>query len=69
MILATGGFPWSEAIRKNVLSEVPFGLSATSPDSNGDGISIAVANGARIVRVHDVKQTKQALAVWLACAV
>ena len=30
---------------------------------------IAVANGARIVRVHDVKQTKQALAVWQACAV
>jgi succinate dehydrogenase/fumarate reductase flavoprotein subunit len=47
VILATGGFPWGEALRERYMGEVPFGYSATSPDSTGDGISIAMANGAK----------------------
>lgn len=50
VILATGGFPWSERLRADYLPEAPAGVSATSPDSTGDGIAIALANGARFDR-------------------
>jgi succinate dehydrogenase/fumarate reductase flavoprotein subunit len=46
VILATGGFPWSAELRQRYMGHVPVGHSATSPDSTGDGISIALANGA-----------------------
>ncbi|WP_419827169.1 FAD-dependent oxidoreductase [Sphingomonas sp.] len=46
VILATGGFPWGEALRRQRMQEVPLGYSATSPESQGDGIAIAMAHGA-----------------------
>jgi succinate dehydrogenase/fumarate reductase flavoprotein subunit len=48
VILATGGFPWGKALRQQHLEEAPFGYSATSPDSTGDGIALAVAKGAKL---------------------
>lgn len=48
VILATGGFPWSKAMRETRMADAPVGFSATSPESNGEGISIAVAHGARL---------------------
>jgi succinate dehydrogenase/fumarate reductase flavoprotein subunit len=50
VILATGGFPWSRRLRDEFMPEAPAGVSATSPDSTGDGIAIAMANGARFDR-------------------
>ena len=50
VILATGGFPWSKALRERAMEETPAGFSATSPDSTGDGIDIAMAAGARLDR-------------------
>ncbi|MGN7712645.1 FAD-dependent oxidoreductase [Agrobacterium radiobacter] len=49
VVLATGGFPWGAKLREDNVSEVPAGYSATSRDSTGDGISIAVANGAEFL--------------------
>lgn len=48
VILATGGFPWSKALRERAMGDVPFGFSATSPDSTGDGIEIATKVGAKL---------------------
>lgn len=48
VVLATGGFPWAEALREQVLPQAPVGFSATSPDSTGDGILAAVAAGAKL---------------------
>lgn len=50
VILATGGFPWSEALREQRIGEAPVGYSATSPESKGDGIAIAIAHGGRLDR-------------------
>ena len=47
VVLATGGFPWSETIRQEAMPHVEFGQSATSPDSSGDGIAIAMTHGAK----------------------
>ena len=47
VILATGGFPWGPTLRKRYMNDAPSGYSATSPDSTGDGIAIATANGAK----------------------
>ena len=47
VILATGGFPWSKALRETHMGEAEFGYSATSPDSTGDGIGLATAIGAK----------------------
>ncbi len=47
VVLATGGFPWGEALRETRMEEAPVGFSATSPDSKGDGITIAMSHGAR----------------------
>lgn len=47
VILATGGFGWGQKLRETYMDEVPFGFSATSPESCGDGIAVAVANGAK----------------------
>ncbi|MFK0206289.1 FAD-dependent oxidoreductase [Agrobacterium sp. NPDC090283] len=49
VVLATGGFPWGAKLREHNASEVPVGYSATSRDSTGDGISIAVENGAELL--------------------
>jgi succinate dehydrogenase/fumarate reductase flavoprotein subunit len=48
VVLATGGFPWSPTLRGELLDRAPLGYSATSPDSTGDGIAIAVAAGAKL---------------------
>lgn len=48
VILATGGFPWGKALRANTMAEVPFGFSATSPDSTGDGIEAAMVAGGKL---------------------
>lgn len=48
VVLATGGFPWNQALRETRMEEAPIGYSATSPDSRGDGITIAVSRGARL---------------------
>lgn len=48
VVLATGGFPWAAKLRQDHIPDVPFGYSATSPDSTGDGISIAMTNGAKL---------------------
>ena len=50
VVLATGGFAWNEALREPHADEAPVGYSATSPDSRGDGIAIAVAHGAELDR-------------------
>ncbi|WP_242128735.1 FAD-dependent oxidoreductase [Sphingobium sp. Sx8-8] len=50
VILATGGFPWSKDIRETVMEDAPFGFSAASADSTGDGIAVATANGAKLDR-------------------
>ncbi|MEC3909591.1 FAD-dependent oxidoreductase [Sphingobium sp. CR2-8] len=50
VILATGGFPWGKQLREDFMDEVPAGVSATSPDSTGDGIAIAMTNGAKFDR-------------------
>lgn len=47
VILATGGFPWGESLRKTFMDDAEFGYSATSPDSTGDGIALATAVGAK----------------------
>ncbi len=48
VILATGGFAWGETLRKQRMKEAPVGYSAANPESKGDGISIALAHGARL---------------------
>lgn len=48
VILATGGFGWDKKLRARLVEEAPFGFSATSPESTGDGISVALANGAKL---------------------
>ncbi|UZW57231.1 FAD-dependent oxidoreductase [Sphingobium sp. JS3065] len=48
VILATGGFPWSKPLRETMMEDAPIGFSATSPDSTGDGIAIAIAKGAKL---------------------
>lgn len=48
VILATGGFAWGRSLREEVMDEVPVGFSATSPDSTGDGIMVAMASGAQL---------------------
>lgn len=48
VILATGGFGWDQRLREEFMGDVPFGFSATSPDSGGDGIAVAMANGAKL---------------------
>ena len=48
VVLATGGFPWGEELRKKYVSDTPFGYSAASPDNTGDAISIAIAGGAKL---------------------
>ena len=50
VILATGGFPWNEALRGQRMANAPVGYSATSPHSSGDGIAIAMAHGAVLDR-------------------
>ena len=50
VILATGGFGWGQTLREAFMTDVPYGFSATSPDSNGDGIAVAMANGAKLDR-------------------
>lgn len=50
VILATGGFPWNEALRAQRIEEAPIGFSATSPESKGEGITIAVSHGATLDR-------------------
>ncbi len=50
VILATGGFAWSEGLRGQRLAEAAPGYSATSTESSGDGIAIAVAHGATLDR-------------------
>jgi succinate dehydrogenase/fumarate reductase flavoprotein subunit len=50
VILSTGGFPWSKDLREQADDASPVGFSATSPDSKGDGISLAVAKGAQFDR-------------------
>ncbi len=50
VILATGGFPWSEGLRGQRMADAPVGYSATSPESSGDGIAIAMAHGAILDR-------------------
>ena len=47
VVLATGGFPWAAKLRQDHMPEIPFGYSAASPDSTGDGISIAMTSGAK----------------------
>jgi len=49
VVLATGGFPWSaEALRGQRMQGAPVGYSATSSESKGDGISIALSHGANL---------------------
>ncbi len=48
VVLATGGFPFSRSLRERHMGEAPVGFSATSPDSTGDGIAVAMASGARL---------------------
>lgn len=48
VILATGGFGWSQTLREEHMGDVPFGFSATSPDSRGDGIAVAMSSGAKL---------------------
>lgn len=48
VVLATGGFPWGDALRNERMQETPAGHSATSPESKGDGISIALSHGAKL---------------------
>ena len=48
VVLATGGFPWGRALRERHMEQAEFGFSATSPDSTGDGISVAMASGAKL---------------------
>ncbi|MGN7932714.1 FAD-dependent oxidoreductase [Sphingopyxis sp. 22461] len=50
VILATGGFGWSKQFRDDFMDDVPFGFSATSPDSTGDGIEVAMTSGAKLDR-------------------
>ena len=50
VVLATGGFPWSQTLREQRLDDAPTGFSATSPDSTGDGIRVAIAHGATLDR-------------------
>lgn len=50
VILATGGFPWGKELRDRFLGDTAFGYSATSPDSTGDGIAIAMENGGQFDR-------------------
>ncbi len=51
VVLATGGFPWSaETLRGQRIADAPVGYSATSADSKGDGISVAMAHGANLDR-------------------
>ena len=50
VILATGGFPWSEDLRHQYIEQVPAGFSATSRESTGDGIAVAIRNGAQFDR-------------------
>ena len=47
VIVATGGFPWAPGLRDEFMERAPAGYSATSPGSTGDGIGIAMANGAK----------------------
>lgn len=48
VILATGGYGWGQEMREKQMLDVPFGFSATSTDSEGEGIAAALASGARI---------------------
>lgn len=48
VVLATGGFPWEDALRSERMQDTPAGHSATSPESKGDGISIALSHGAKL---------------------
>lgn len=50
VVLATGGFPWSQTLRDQLTKDAPIGFSAASPDSTGDGITIALASGAQMDR-------------------
>ncbi|MBB6125361.1 FAD-dependent oxidoreductase [Sphingobium subterraneum] len=50
VVLATGGFPWSKDLREQFMGDTEFGYSATSPDSTGDGIAIAMQNGGQFDR-------------------
>lgn len=50
VVLATGGFPWGETLRGERMADAPAGYSATSSESKGDGISVAVAHGAKLDR-------------------
>lgn len=47
VLLATGGLPWSTTLREKFMPAAPAGYSATAPDSTGDGIAVAMANGAQ----------------------
>lgn len=47
VILATGGLPWSKDLRAKFMPAAPAGYSATCPASTGDGITVAMANGAQ----------------------
>lgn len=48
VVLATGGFSWDRERRREAMPDVAFGHSATSPEGTGDGIAIALENGARM---------------------
>lgn len=50
VVLATGGFPHSEALRKELSDATPHHLSAACDTNTGDGLSIARAVGADIDR-------------------
>ena len=50
---ALAGAPWHEGTARAAVREIAAAL-------------IAAQNGAKILRVHDVRETVQALAVWSA---
>ncbi len=66
-ILAASGFPVLAGLsRKSVLGKITGRPVGDRVHSSVAAAIVAVARGARIVRVHDVAATRDALAVWTA---
>lgn len=65
--LATSGLPVLAGLsRKSVLGKITGRMVGDRIHSSVAAALVAVARGARIVRVHDVAATRDALAVWTA---
>lgn len=66
-VLAASGIPVLAGLsRKSVLGKITGRLVGDRVHSSVAAAIVAVARGARIVRVHDVAATRDALAVWTA---